>query len=319
MCCPTSQAGCRLAPTFCGEAPGELHRWPRRRHRRRLYWGTPTPGWGSPCPQEAVERQTPIKARTRWPTAVAKVLTRGRWSLTSGLQTRLTCGHGGDAVTTPLSAGWYPAPNSGSQRLYWDGLQWHAAPPPPPALARKKKRKTWPWILGILLVLFVIGQCDSSAGERRSSRVANGSGSSPSVTPSPTTTYDGSAYAASILTAVLEGFFFKSTNDACAAGVGWVCAIDRIDSPSEGRIKVILKPEQEWISMADTTDWYKWGEEVARNIYHFVDATGISTSTCYQKTIHPPDQIDVYESNGHVAFLSPPGFPLQRQRNPHPC
>lgn len=132
--------------------------------------------------------------------------------------------------------------------------------------------------------------------------------------------YNGSAYATSILNAVLDSFpDVKSTADACAAGVGWVCAIDRIESPSERTIKVTLKPEEVWISMADTKDWYKWGEEVARNIYHFVDAAGSWTGTCWQQTVDPPNQIDVYESNGDTAFLSPLGFPQQRQRHPNAC
>ncbi|GJO51408.1 hypothetical protein NJB1604_39420 [Mycobacterium marinum] len=163
------------------------------------------------------------------------------------------------------------------------------------------------WLVGVGL----LSGCgaDTSTGRPTSS-------SSSSAKPA----YDGSAYAASVHQAVLEGFpDFKSTADACTAGVGWVCAIDTIQSPSERTIKVKLKPEQVWISLADTTDWYKWGEEVARNIYHFVDAAGTFTGTCWQQTVAPPNQIDVYESSGDTAFLSPAGFPPQRQRHPNAC
>jgi hypothetical protein len=142
---------------------------------------------------------------------------------------------------------------------------------------------------------------------------------SASSATSPKPTYDGSAYAASILKAVTDSFLLTSTADACAVGLGWVCAIDRIESPSERAIKVTLKPEQVWISMADTTDWFKWGEVVARNIYHFVDATGTWTGACWRQTTDPPDEINVYKPNGEVAFLSPLGFPSKRQRHPNPC
>jgi hypothetical protein len=174
------------------------------------------------------------------------------------------------------------------------------------------------WILGIVLVLVLLGQC--VGGSERILTWPEGKGSSRTTVSPPRPAYDGSAYAASILSAILEGFpGFESTADACATGVGWVCAIDRIESPSERTITVTLKPQPVWISMADTADRRTWGEQVARRLYYFVDATGIWTSTCWQNTIDPPKRIVVYQSNGDVAFLSPPGFPRQRPRHLNAC
>lgn len=174
------------------------------------------------------------------------------------------------------------------------------------------------WVLGIVLVLLLLGQCVGDS--ERISTTPEGKGSSRIVVSTPRTAYDGSVYAASILNAVLDGFpGFQSTNDACAAGVGWVCAIASIESPSERTINVMLNPQPVWTSMADTADMHKWGEQVARRIYYFVDATGIWTSTCWQNIIDPPNRIAVYQSNGDIAFRSPPGFPRQRPLHLNAC
>lgn len=50
-------------------------------------------------------------------------------------------------MTAP--AGWYPDPTSPDRARYWDGLQWAA-----PQAAR---RRIWPYVVGGLAVLFILG------------------------------------------------------------------------------------------------------------------------------------------------------------------
>src|ERR1700736_1848914 len=84
-------------------------------------------------------------------------------------------------MAKPLAPGWYPDPNGKrANTLYWDGEEWHTAPPPPPP-ARRKKRRVWPWVLGIVLVLFLIGRC--SDGENQSSQTPPSASPSQSVSP----------------------------------------------------------------------------------------------------------------------------------------
>jgi hypothetical protein len=54
-------------------------------------------------------------------------------------------------------------------KLYWDGEDWRTASPPAPS-ARRKKSRIWLWVLGIVLVLFLIGR---SVLRKRASRLAD--------------------------------------------------------------------------------------------------------------------------------------------------
>lgn len=46
---------------------------------------------------------------------------------------------------TPLPAGWYPDPNGGEAKLYWDGRAWHTASTPsaPPAAPTRYPTAKW--------------------------------------------------------------------------------------------------------------------------------------------------------------------------------
>lgn len=83
-------------------------------------------------------------------------------------------------MTTPppppsTPAGWYPDPSGARGQRYWDGLRWTEhrtdqptmAPPGAlaPALPPAKKRKVWPWIVGVVLALFLIGAVSGHSSE----------------------------------------------------------------------------------------------------------------------------------------------------------
>ena len=79
-------------------------------------------------------------------------------------------------MAKPLAPGLVSRPNGKrANKLYWDGEDWHTASPPAPS-ARRKKPRIWPWVLGIVLVLFLTGRCSDSGHQ--------GSQTSPSASPS---------------------------------------------------------------------------------------------------------------------------------------
>lgn len=62
--------------------------------------------------------------------------------------------------------------------------------------------------------------------------------------------------------------------------IGWVCAIDRIESPRSGQLEVALQPEWEsafgeWTGPPAGTGCPKWGEQLRRNITNFVTASHV--------------------------------------------
>lgn len=71
----------------------------------------------------------------------------------------------------PTPPGWYPDPDGSPGQRYYNGTQWtenRAAPqaPPPPAPPQKPKRKIWPWVLGgiFLVILLGFGACAALVG-----------------------------------------------------------------------------------------------------------------------------------------------------------
>jgi hypothetical protein len=65
-----------------------------------------------------------------------------------------------------------PERKAGKQPLLRRREDWHTASPPAPS-ARRKKPRIWPWVLGIVLVLFLIGRC-SDSGHQGSQALAIG-------------------------------------------------------------------------------------------------------------------------------------------------
>jgi hypothetical protein len=109
--------------------------------------------------------------------------------------------------------------------------------------------------------------------------------------------------------AVLRGFSatgpdsaLASTDEACAKGIDWVCMIDRIESaPGNGAVKVMLAPDSKWAAINRiSSDYYQVGRRVAINVYNFAGADRDHITL---------QRVDVYESDGTTAYLSPLGFP----------
>ena len=62
--------------------------------------------------------------------------------------------------------------------------------------------------------------------------------------------------------------------------------------------------------MTTETDLRKFGEQVARGVYNFADAAGEpAPGGGWQKAVTAPQQVDVYESSGEPAYMSPLDFP----------
>lgn len=160
------------------------------------------------------------------------------------------------------------------------------------------------WLLVALLL--ALAGCSADPNKPGSS------GNSP-TTSSPA--YDGAAYAKQVSDAVLSGLsndqgMATTFADMCSTPVAWACAIAKIESESPGSVKVTLQPEQMWISKTTERDWYKFGEQVARGVYNFAEAAGEpEPGGGWRKFVKPPNRVDVYQSNGSVAYLSPMSFP----------
>lgn len=134
--------------------------------------------------------------------------------------------------------------------------------------------------------------------------------SSQDDSPSTTTTGDrttaaapvspsNSAYAMQVQNTVLDGLWLPDLGrpatfaDMCQTTVVWACAIAKIESDDPGTIEVTLQPEKVWIDKWEgSTDWYDFGEHVARGIYNFTH--GIQPKLT---------QIDVLTSAGDTAYL----------------
>lgn len=164
------------------------------------------------------------------------------------------------------------------------------------------------WLLIALLVALAGCSADPSKPA--------GSGSSAARSPAaPSPAYDGAAYAKQVSDAVLSGLsndqgMATSFADMCSTPVAWACAIAKIESESPGSVKVTLQPEQMWISKTTERDWYKFGEQVARGVYNFAEAAGEpEPGGGWRKLVKPPSRVDVYQSNGELAYMSPMSFP----------
>lgn len=171
--------------------------------------------------------------------------------------------------------------------------------------------KTWAVWGGLgLVTAIVIGVIwQLVAGGDDGSELPTTTASSTATAPTASTqTGEGrTAYADQVQNAILDGLMTSDHQrpttfaDMCETTppVTWACAIARIEPKSSGSVKVILRPEEVWIESWDgSLDWYDFGEYVARSVYNFAHASGVTSLS----------EIDVYEPDGGIAYLSPPGW-----------
>jgi hypothetical protein len=85
--------------------------------------------------------------------------------------------------------------------------------------------------------------------------------------------------------------------EMCQKPVVWACAIGNIESESSGSVKVILAPEDGWVSRWDGPEngLYEISGRIALNVYNFARAGGVTS-------LH---QVNVYKADGDLAYLSP--------------
>ncbi|MBB2993658.1 ABC-type oligopeptide transport system substrate-binding subunit [Mycolicibacterium iranicum] len=153
-----------------------------------------------------------------------------------------------------------------------------------------------------LMLITACSTSDTSTG----STSANASPTVPAATAAPggtvapaTTEAVSTRYAQQIETAVLDGLMDNDYNrpaafkDMCTTVVVWACAIGKIESDDPGSVNITLAPESVWIGKWEgSTDWYDFGEHVARGVYNFTQG------------VQPPlTQIDVLTSTGDIAYL----------------
>lgn len=159
---------------------------------------------------------------------------------------------------------------------------------------------------GVVLVggFFLVGGCVAVmvASQDESSRTSDDSGTAAggaSTAPAPATPSN-NAYASKVQDIVLDGLWLPDRGrpatfaDMCETTVVWACAIAKIESDDAGSVEITLQPESVWISKWDgSTDWYDFGEHVARGVYNFTNGS-----------IRPPlTEIDVRTSTGDIAYL----------------
>lgn len=121
-------------------------------------------------------------------------------------------------MTTPLPPGWYPNPNGGSDKLYWDGLQWHSAPPPGPSTdgtrwlnaplpgpsvdgprwhsnpppGSRKKQQRWPWVIGgVVLLVILVSRCSGGGKDEGTPSTATTTTATTTTTARAATASDG--------------------------------------------------------------------------------------------------------------------------------
>ncbi|MCZ8380361.1 hypothetical protein O6P37_15945 [Mycobacterium sp. CPCC 205372] len=151
---------------------------------------------------------------------------------------------------------------------------------------------------------FLAGCSSSSTTDEQSSSSERPVPPPPSAAAPPVgtvvpTTEGTTAYAEQVQTMVLDGLSDNDLKrpatfrDMCATIVVWACAIAKIESDSPGTIEITLAPEDLWIAKWDgSTDWYDFGEHVARGVYNFAGG------------VQPPiSQIDVMTPTGDIAYL----------------
>lgn len=123
-----------------------------------------------------------------------------------------------------------------------------------------------------------------------------------SITPTSSTPSSGSAaYGQRVQEVVLDGLMTNdyqrpaTFSDMCQTTVIWACAIAKIESDTLDGVNVTLRPQDVWIDKWDgSRDWYDFGEYVARAVYTFARAGGVTSLR----------EVDVYTSTGDLAYLS---------------
>jgi hypothetical protein len=112
------------------------------------------------------------------------------------------------------------------------------------------------------------------------------------TTTAPPTAAVDPTFGQTVLQTVLDGSGVKTTDEACSAGIGWVCSIDWIEPKANTWVRVHLKPQEVWRSLNRiSTDYYVYGKQVSRNVINFAQAGHVSL-----------ERVDVLVSDGSIAY-----------------
>jgi hypothetical protein len=97
-------------------------------------------------------------------------------------------------MAQPLTPGWYPDPNGGPNKLYWDGQAWNAAAPtapnaPPPSAQPRRPplggRGLLTLLLALVALVWLMQQCSKPSSNKSSTAATSSGSSSPSTSKTP--------------------------------------------------------------------------------------------------------------------------------------